>query len=71
MRRRAAQIAAALALAALGFMWGVRTGAASSGRPAPEEYDPAELTWVAEGLMEEISELEDELARVQAMMEQG
>lgn len=70
MRQRAAWLLAAALLGALCFWWGVRTGSMPARRPAPETMSPAELTWAAEGIMEQISALEDQLARVRALMGQ-
>ena len=35
--------------------------------PSWEELDPAQLSWVIEGIQERISELEDDLLRVQKL----
>lgn len=59
---------AALTLAAMGFVWGMRSGLAWSVRdPYYRNCDPAQLTWVEEGILERISKLQDELARVRGM----
>ena len=68
--RTAARLAAALLLAAMAYAWGLRTGYTA---PRPWEltdYDamaPAELSWVAEGIMERMSDLADDLATVQRL----
>ena len=66
---RLVKLLAALLLLVMGFWWGVRTGAAPVRRDL-SSYSKAQLTWAAEGILEQISELEDDLARVRAMMEQ-
>ena len=64
-------MAAAVLLLLLGFIWGWRTGLASGARfMARGGYDRARLSWVAEGIMERISELRDELVQVRSLMDE-
>ncbi len=68
---KALRLAAVLALAAIGFFWGWRAGLAYAARqPDYGAYDPAQLSWAAEGIMERISELEDELDRVRELQQE-
>lgn len=60
------RLIAALLLAGLCFVVGLRAGYAAR-RPDYENYGLAELSWVTEGIMERISELEDELKYVQLL----
>lgn len=64
-RWAAVRVAAALALAVLGALWGWRAGQARAARPADYSgYDPAQLSWVQEGIQERIAALEQELETV-------
>lgn len=73
MTGRLAKVLAAAVLGALCASWGWRAGIARAGltraaRPADySSYGPAQLTWVEEGILERISKLEDELARVREL----
>ena len=66
-----ARLVAAFLLAALCAVWGWRAGITYAARPPDySRYEPAQLSWVAEGIMERISELEDELASVQRLQDE-
>ena len=68
--RTAARLAAALLLAAMAYAWGLRVGYAAPRPWEATDYDamtPAELSWVAEGIQERMSDLLDDLAAVQRL----
>ena len=65
---------AAAVLAVVCFVFGWCSGTINAATPVETAYDqpwedmaPSELSWVAEGTMERISELEDDLAYVQQL----
>lgn len=63
------RLAAALLLAAIGFALGQRFGQVPAASPPDySAYDRAQLSWAAEGIMERISELEDQLTQVRAIL---
>ncbi len=67
--RRAAAVIAALAMMAIGFALGLRSGGGRAAeKPDYGACTPAELSWIAEG-MERISQMNDELERVRRLME--
>ena len=70
---KVARLIAVVALVVVAFVVGRATCADVSEWAPPEPVDYAtlnkdELSWVREGIMERISELEDELAYVQRLM---
>ena len=68
--RRAAAVLAALAIMAIGFVLGLRSGGGRAvGKPDYGARTPAELSWIAEGIQERISQMNDELERVRRLME--
>lgn len=69
---KALRAAAALALAAIGFLWGWRTALRQTAAPPDYgAYDQAQLSWAAEGIMERVSELQDELELIRSLQAAG
>lgn len=67
---RAAAVIAALAMMAIGFALGLRSGGGRAAeKPDYGACTPAELSWIAEGIQERISQMNDELKRVRRLME--
>lgn len=55
-------------MVAVGYVLGLRVGREEhTGRADFSTYTPEELSWVAEGIMEEISELRDDLREIRGM----
>lgn len=57
-----------IGMAAAGYVLGLHAGREEhAGRADFSTYTPEELSWVAEGIMEEISELRDDLREIRGM----
>ena len=68
MGRVLIKLGAVALIAALSFTWGARVGSIVGHRWKDyEAYDTAQLSNIAEGLREQISQLEDELETVQRL----